>query len=64
MNKPIIRHCYNCKWYRKPILGTEQCIVRYRYYDCQKGRLRALTCRFYKKKEVVNEERRNNETVD
>lgn len=52
MNKPMIRHCYNCKWYRKPSLGTEKCAVRYRYYDYQKARLRALTCMFYKQKEV------------
>lgn len=55
MNKPIIRHCKNCKWHDKTWLGGEcaYCTVKYTLILCP--RLVALLCRFYRKEEAENE---------
>ena len=55
MNKPIIRHCKNCKWYylnlRKgfdPLNSTfhhKECEVK--YINIRHQRLAALLCRYY-----------------
>ena len=50
-DKPIIRHCVNCK-YGKPLVnefGTMECYVRYKFTFFP--RLKALFCRYYKAKE-------------
>ena len=52
MNKPMIRHCYNCKYYSSYILNYN-CTVK--YIDISSPRLRAMTCRFYKQKEVADD---------
>lgn len=49
MNKPMIRHCYNCK-YKCEKFFHEYCLVKYEYINSP--RLRALMCRFYEQKEV------------
>lgn len=54
MEKPIIRHCQNCQWYKKNIFGGYECSVRYKRISCE--RLRAWLCRFYKKVEEKDEE--------
>lgn len=46
--KPIIRHCKNCEWYKYKLL-VEQCEVKYQYIN--NGRIKALFCRFYKQKD-------------
>ena len=48
-DKPIIRHCRNCKWYRGR-LGIEECEVKYQYI--LDGRKKALFCRYYKQKDI------------
>lgn len=53
MNKPMIRHCNNCK-YKTKIWIDDYCLVKYIFINSL--RLRALTCRFYKQKEVVEDE--------
>jgi hypothetical protein len=51
-DKPIIRHCLNCKWCDKAPISEGYCTVKYRFFDF--GRLKALFCRFYKKKDNEN----------
>lgn len=53
MNKPMIRHCYNCTHCKRFMLSAE-CKVR--YTSIFNPRIRALTCRFYKQKEVEENE--------
>lgn len=52
--KPIIRHCNNCQWYKEnyypELTGT--CMVK--YVPCFDARAKALFCRFYTKKEDGN----------
>lgn len=58
MNKPMIRHCYNCKYSKDVQMFTvwgdpmfvARCYVRFK--NIQYPRLRALTCRFYEQNEV------------
>lgn len=45
MSKPIIRHCYNCKYYRS-VFPAYDCNVK--YIDILLPRMRALMCRYYK----------------
>lgn len=45
--KPIIRHCYNCKWCKR-WAGIDECDVRYDYIH--EPRTKALFCRYYKRK--------------
>lgn len=47
MSKPIIRHCYNCKYYRgeAPLFPLYDCDVK--YIDVLFPRIRALMCRYY-----------------
>ena len=59
MSKPMIRHCYNCKYYKTTIskgFGVfRQCDVKYTPIG-KFPKLRALTCRFYEQKEVKEDE--------
>ena len=48
--KPIIRHCKNCRW-GETCYGYIDCTVKYKTINNSKQRIRALFCRFYKKKE-------------
>ena len=50
--KPIIRHCRNCK-YQRESLCDGYCEVKYRFIEY--GRSKALFCRFYKEKEKNHE---------
>ena len=55
--KPIIRHCKNCKWSTRRGYGditSIDCSVRYRSYDNDEQRLRALLCKHYREKEGTN----------
>lgn len=54
MSKPIIRHCRNCQWGKENIWGNIDCTVK--YTSIYEERLCALFCRFYKKKEVAENE--------
>ena len=56
MNKPLIRHCKNCIWYKpnyaecvenNPFYGlfSDDCQIKYR--DIKHKRLTALLCRHY-----------------
>ena len=59
MDKPIIRHCKNCKWGIKRGYGdlsNIECSVRYRDYYNSEQRIRALLCRHYCKKEGAENE--------
>ena len=47
-DKPIIRHCRNCKYSYMKFGGYCGCEVRYKNIDCQ--RIRAWFCRYYKPK--------------
>ncbi len=48
--KPIIRHCRNCKWCKEYLLcDSINCTVTYKTIWHQ--RIKALFCRFYKVKE-------------
>ena len=49
-DKPIIRHCMNCKYFITSGYRTYDCDVRYR--EVLYKRFRALICRYYKQKEV------------
>lgn len=51
--KPIIRHCRNCKWSIKYACCSPECTVKYEF--CFNPRLKALFCRYYKQKEVKSE---------
>lgn len=51
-DKPIIRHCRNCKYYCDRAFKLYDCDVK--YVDVLLPRLTALFCRFYKKKENDN----------
>ena len=51
-NKPIIRHCKNCKWRDKATLYDGYCTVKYKYID--DGRTKALFCKYYKAKDKNN----------
>ena len=46
-DKPIIRHCKNCRWCRVALYDGH-CEVKYKYID--NGRIKALFCKYYKKK--------------
>lgn len=46
-DKPIIRHCKNCKYYQDDIHNYE-CTIRYVFIYNYK--LRALFCKYYKEK--------------
>lgn len=47
-DKPMIRHCYNCKWCIR-FAGIERCDVKYEYIH--EPRMKARFCRYYKQKE-------------
>lgn len=52
-NKPIIRHCRNCKWCQKyPLCDSIECNVTYKRIWYQ--RITAIFCKYYKKKEDNN----------
>lgn len=51
-DKPIIRHCKNCKWCDKAPISEGYCTVKYKFFDC--GRLNALFCKYYKEKDKNN----------
>lgn len=53
-DKPIIRHCQNCK-YSIELLECIKCDVKYDYCFCP--RVKALFCRYYKPRGVKNNER-------
>ena len=54
-NKPIIRHCRNCKWGCVTYDKSVECSIKYeRILFNSDQRLTALFCRFYKKKENDN----------
>lgn len=46
-NKPIIRHCYNCKWCERGVIVSE-CSVKYEVIAAP--RIEALFCVHYKKR--------------
>ena len=46
--KPIIRHCKNCAYCGSALLYEGYCQVKYKYVS--NGRIKALFCRYYKKK--------------
>lgn len=48
MEKPIIRHCKNCEWHIQYAGCRPECTVKYQW--CWKPRLKALLCRYFKKK--------------
>jgi hypothetical protein len=48
-DKPMIRHCANCKFYKDNIHGYE-CTVKYQYV--YHYRLKALFCRFFIRRQV------------
>lgn len=47
-DKPIIRHCKNCKWHIQFAGCDPECTVKYQW--CRNPRLKALFCRYYKQK--------------
>ena len=53
-DKPIIKHCYNCKYCMKGYAYTEYgllwCSVKYKSVNLKRARIRALFCRFFRKK--------------
>lgn len=48
-NKPIIRHCRNCKYAALKPLDVICCCVRYEYYERGEQRKTAIFCRHYKR---------------
>lgn len=55
-DKPIIRHCRNCKYAELyKISGAIVCDVKYKYYSKNSQRMRAIFCRHYKQKEAEPE---------
>lgn len=55
MSKPMIRHCKNCRWHKKYVIGDGECTVK--YITASNPRRRALLCRFYEEKEGEENER-------
>lgn len=51
-DKPIIRHCLNCKYCEVNECNSAECKVFYKYVFFM--RIKALFCRFYKKKDNEN----------
>ena len=47
-DKPIIRHCQNCKWCTDAAFYDGYCNVKYKYI--QNARKSALLCRYFKPK--------------
>lgn len=49
-DKPIIKHCYNCKY----CIATREyglyCSVKFKSITFKRARIRALFCRFFRKK--------------
>lgn len=61
MNKPMIRHCKNCKYAKDKIIHHIldvdehylECQVLYKHISCP--RLKALCCKYYAQKEDEND---------
>lgn len=51
-DKPIIRHCRNCKWSKVRSINS-YCTVKYDVIILE--RIKALFCRYYKQKEHQDE---------
>ena len=50
-DKPIIRHCRNCEYFRQyNFLNDGECEVKYKYLAVEFQRTSALFCRYYKQK--------------
>lgn len=45
MDKPLIRHCRNCKWCQETGFYGLKCIVRYK--NIEYPRLKAILCMYY-----------------
>lgn len=56
MNKPIIRHCKNCKWAVKwhGHCDSVYCDIKYKLYLDWQQRIAALLCKYYSQKDGVN----------
>lgn len=52
-DKPIIRHCRNCKYSKLDRSGAIFCDVRYEYYSTKKQRKTARFCRHYKPEDLT-----------
>lgn len=48
-DKPIIRHCRNCKYATLKPPHAIYCCVRYEYYEREEQRKTAIFCRHYKR---------------
>lgn len=55
-DKPIIRHCKNCKWCGDAAFYNGYCDVKYKYI--KNGRKSALLCRYFKPKGSEEDERK------
>lgn len=53
-DKPIIKHCRNCKYHKSASKFDIWCDVKYKWRE--NGRISALFCRFYKMKAGVKNE--------
>lgn len=51
MNKPMIRHCYNCEWCDR-WAGIDQCDVLYEYIH--DGKKKAKRCKYFTMKSAPN----------
>lgn len=49
-DKPIIRHCKNCKYFEESLFGDGECNVKYQYIFSEVQRIKALCCGYYKQK--------------
>lgn len=51
-DKPIIRHCRNCKFANlNKFTDSIVCDVKYKYYLQESQRVTAIFCKYYKQKE-------------
>lgn len=60
MNKPMIRHCYNCEWCIR-MTGIDKCDVLYEYIHSNEGKKKARRCKYFTMKGANHEE---TETTD
>ena len=47
-DKPMIRHCKNCKW----LTSMDFCAVKYKYKLDEFQRISALLCKYYKERKL------------
>lgn len=51
-DKPIIRHCFNCRYCIRSV-GLNKCDVYYDYIHSPRSK--AIFCKYYKQKELESE---------